>query len=203
MPAIARFVSFDGGVAFSERVMKLQKRDQEAVTVPLDDVVSVRVRRPQEDSDGFIRIETADGKRYRIFFEDDQLQEAVQFKRRFEDTVSYHDEDDFSLEPVHPKQIVDKGLQQAKNASDTSVLRCPNCGSTSVTIQMMQVAGKTRKHGTGLGGNINNAARGMTAMMTLGMSNLVWKKSEGTEKVKYTNQKVCICQNCGNSWNIK
>ena len=101
MPAIGRFVSFDGGVAFSERVMKLQKRDQEAVMIPLDDVAAVRVRRPQEDSDGFIRIETADGKRYRIFFEDDQLQEAVQFKRRFEDTVS--DGEDEALAPAPPR----------------------------------------------------------------------------------------------------
>lgn len=82
-------------------------------------------------------------------------------------------------------------------------MRCPNCGSTDVTIQMEQVAGKTKKHGTGLGGKANNAARGMTAMMTFGMSNLVWKKSKGTEKTTYTNQKVCICQDCGHSWNIK
>ena len=101
MPAIGRFVSFDGGVAFSERVMKLQKRGQEAVMIPLDDVAAVRVRRPQEDSDGFIRIETADGKRYRIFFEDDQLQEAVRFKRRFEDTVS--DGEDEALAPAPPR----------------------------------------------------------------------------------------------------
>ena len=201
MAAIAKFVSYDGGIAFSEQVLKLQKRGQESVTVPLDDVADVRVRRPQEDSEGFVRIETADGQRYRIFFEDDQLQEAVQFKKQFDAAVSV-EEDDFALEPVQPKQIVDRKSRQGRE-SDTNALRCPNCGSTSVTVQMMQIAGKTKKHGAGLGGNINNAARGMTAMVTFGMSNLIWKKSEGTEKVKYTNQKVCVCQNCGNSWNIK
>ena len=82
-------------------------------------------------------------------------------------------------------------------------MQCPKCGSDNVTIQMEQVGGRTRKHGTGLGGNLNNAARGFTAVCTLGMSNLVWKKSKGTEKVKYKNEKVCICQNCGNSWTIK
>ena len=82
-------------------------------------------------------------------------------------------------------------------------MQYPKCGSDNVTIQMEQVGGRTRKHGTGLGGNLNNAARGFTAVCTLGMSNLVWKKSKGTEKVKYKNEKVCICQNCGNSWTIK
>ena len=112
MPAIARFVSFDGVVAFSERVMKLQKRDQEAIMIPLDDVVSVRVRRPQEDSDGFIRIETADGKRYRIFFEDDQLQEAVQFKRCFEDTVS--DGEDETTAPLPEKAVSPRPERQSR-----------------------------------------------------------------------------------------
>lgn len=82
-------------------------------------------------------------------------------------------------------------------------MQCPKCGSDNVIIQMEQVGGRTRKHGPGLGGNLNNAARGLTAVCTFGMSNLVWKKSKGTEKVKYKNEKVCICQNCGNSWTIK
>ncbi|MEE1228143.1 MAG: hypothetical protein U0K57_04165 [Lachnospiraceae bacterium] len=31
---------------------------------------------------------------------------------------------------------------------------------------------KTKKHGNGLGGHINNVARGVTALSTLGMANL-------------------------------
>lgn len=80
---------------------------------------------------------------------------------------------------------------------------CPKCRSENVTIEMMQTKGKTAKHGTGLLGNINNAARATTAICTLGMSNLVWKKSKGTEKTKFKNEKVCLFQNCGHSWNIK
>lgn len=49
---------------------------------------------------------------------------------------------------------------------------CPKCGSENVTISMQQVAGKTKKHGVGFGGHMNNAARGVTAVATLGMSNL-------------------------------
>lgn len=80
---------------------------------------------------------------------------------------------------------------------------CPNCGSENVTVSIQQVAGKTKKHGVGLGGHINNAARGLTAVCTLGMSNLVWKKSKGSEKTKFENEKICLCQQCGNSWTIE
>lgn len=80
---------------------------------------------------------------------------------------------------------------------------CPKCGSENVNISMEEVGSKTKKHGVGLGGHANNIARGMTAVVTLGMSNLVWKKSKGTEKTKAVTAKVCICQACGNSWEIK
>jgi len=77
---------------------------------------------------------------------------------------------------------------------------CPKCGSDNVTIQIQQVTSKTKKHGNGFGGIVNNTARGLTAVATLGMSNLVWKKSKGGEKTTITNQKVCLCQSCANSW---
>jgi Zn finger protein HypA/HybF involved in hydrogenase expression len=80
---------------------------------------------------------------------------------------------------------------------------CPKCKSENVTINLEQTGGKTKKHGNGIGGNINNAARGLTAVATLGMSNLVWKKSKGNEKTTFESQKVCLCQNCGHSWSIK
>ena len=52
-------------------------------------------------------------------------------------------------------------------------MKCPKCGSENVNVQLIQATGKTKKHGNGLGGHVNNAARGLTAMCTLGMSNLV------------------------------
>jgi len=82
-------------------------------------------------------------------------------------------------------------------------MNCPNCGSDNVTISMVQSEGKTKHKGVGLGGHVNNAARGLTAVATLGMSNLVWKKSKGTSKTEMITEKVCLCQSCGNSWTIK
>lgn len=82
-------------------------------------------------------------------------------------------------------------------------MKCPECGSENVTIQMMETGSKTSKKGNGLLGHVNNTARAITAISTLGVSNLVWKKSKGGEKTKTVMQKVCLCQNCGNSWTIK
>jgi hypothetical protein len=81
-------------------------------------------------------------------------------------------------------------------------MKCSKCDSENVNIQFNEVESKTKKKGNGLGGNINNTARGLTALCTLGMSNLVWKKSKGGEKTIIKNEKVAICQNCGNSWKV-
>ena len=77
---------------------------------------------------------------------------------------------------------------------------CTKCGSNQVTISIQQSSAKTKKYGNSFGGHMNNLARGLTAACTLGISNLVWKKSKGGEKTVITNEKICLCQNCGNSW---
>lgn len=81
-------------------------------------------------------------------------------------------------------------------------MKCPNCGGENVSIQMVQGEAKTSHKGVGLGGHVNNAARGLTAVATLGVSNLVWKKSKGGSKTKIETHKVCLCQSCGHSWEI-
>ena len=79
---------------------------------------------------------------------------------------------------------------------------CPKCNSENVNVQIEQVSSKTKKHGNGFGGIVNNTARAATAVCALGMSNLVWKKSKGGEKTTVENKKVCVCQNCGHSWDL-
>ena len=79
---------------------------------------------------------------------------------------------------------------------------CPKCNSENVNVQIEQVSSKTKKHGNGFGGIVNNTARAATAVCTLGMSNLVWKKSKGGEKTTVENKKVCVCQKCGHSWDL-
>jgi len=80
---------------------------------------------------------------------------------------------------------------------------CPKCGSENIQTQIVQTGGKAKKHGNGLGGHLNNTARGLTAFCTLGISNLVWKKSKGNEKITFKNETMCVCQKCGHTWNFK
>ncbi|WP_392452548.1 hypothetical protein [Corynebacterium dentalis] len=82
-------------------------------------------------------------------------------------------------------------------------MNCPKCKSENIRIEFVQSGGKSKHKGTGFGGNMNNAARGLTAVSTLGMSNLVWKKSTGGSGTKFKNQRMGLCQNCGNGWKVK
>ena len=77
---------------------------------------------------------------------------------------------------------------------------CPKCGSDDVLIQMVEVGQRSAHKGVGAIGHANNAARLVTAGMTLGMSNLVWKKSKGTTRTKTVNKTMAVCQCCGHSW---
>ena len=79
-------------------------------------------------------------------------------------------------------------------------MECPKCNSENVIVQMAQDSEKTSKKGVGFGGHMNNAARAVTAVSTLGMSTLFWKKSKGTNKTKVKNKAVAVCQNCGHMW---
>lgn len=79
---------------------------------------------------------------------------------------------------------------------------CPNCGGSNVNVQVVEQGQKSKKKGVGLGGHMNNMARGMTAVATLGVSNLVWKKSKATSKTKTQNATMGVCQDCGNVWEL-
>ena len=82
-------------------------------------------------------------------------------------------------------------------------MQCPNCGGENVQVQLVEQGQQTTKKGLGFGGHMNNAARATTAVMTLGMSNLFWKKSHGTNKTTTVNATIAICQDCGNTWEVK
>ena len=81
-------------------------------------------------------------------------------------------------------------------------MQCPNCGGTNVNVQLVEQGQMTTKKGVGFGGHVNNTARALTAIGTLGMSNLVWKKSKGTNKTNTVTATMGICQECGNTWVI-
>ena len=82
-------------------------------------------------------------------------------------------------------------------------MQCPSCHSEGVQVQMIQHGQKTTHKGLGLGGRMNNVARTATAVHTLGMSNLFWKKSHGTSATKAVNKSMGVCQECGMNWELK
>lgn len=82
-------------------------------------------------------------------------------------------------------------------------MQCPNCGSPNINVQVVQDKAKKSNKGVGVGGNINNAARATTAVCTLGLSNIFWKKSKGSDKMKFKNNTMAVCQNCGTTWEVK
>ena len=91
---------------------------------------------------------------------------------------------------------------EVKSERVPSELVCPNCFGHNTVVQVVEEGQTTTKKGIGLGGHANNMARGMTAVATLGMSNLVWKKSKGTNKTKTVNKTVRVCQDCGHMWEV-
>ena len=94
-----------------------------------------------------------------------------------------------------------------------SKLKCPNCGGERITVQLMKVGTartekKIRRSGNSAAGTAYNATRGLMAISTLGLSNLVMPKAKGSKRAKTTTkvetkaimQKVCLCQECGHDW---
>ena len=82
-------------------------------------------------------------------------------------------------------------------------MRCPKCKCENVTIQMVEAGSKTKKSSVGLGGHAYNTVRGMASVATLGLAGLVMPKAKGKEKSKTQMVKMALCQDCGNSWEVK
>lgn len=99
MAAIARFITYDGGIAFSDSMVKIQKRKADAGrTIPISDVVSVEVLKPWLGYAGCVHIQVLGAKEHSphdtsmqylsdkntIFFRKNQHEEALNFKKAFD-----------------------------------------------------------------------------------------------------------------------
>ena len=82
-------------------------------------------------------------------------------------------------------------------------MRCPYCRSDNVSSQFGTVGSITKKSGNGFKGNMNNLARGVVSIGTLGISNLFQKESRGEEKTTVQYGTICVCQNCHRYWKVK
>ena len=109
----------------------------------------------------------------------------------------------FYVERSCLQPAIDRFSNMGRDNSGGVSMICPICGSSHASVQFVPIKTKTTKKGVGPIGHMNNIARGLTAVSTLGMSNLLWKKSKGTERATVTSEKVGVCQNCGNSWMLE
>lgn len=71
-------------------------------------------------------------------------------------------------------------------------MKCPKCKSEDVTIEMVSTAEMTKKRGNGLAGHAKNAARGVMAMGTFGMSNLLLRSRRVRIRRKSRTRR-CVC----------
>lgn len=76
---------------------------------------------------------------------------------------------------------------------------CPKCGSENVLVTNEQTSAKTKGKNMGCLWSIGRAC---LIVCTCGLWLLVGRRSR-TDKTKFVNKTVAICQNCGNKWVIK
>lgn len=98
-----------------------------------------------------------------------------------------------------------------KNESKNRKIICPNCRGNNIRIDIVQVGGSSsgksevRKKSV-ITRTGNKIGRGAMTLMTGGLWALTPKKSDYTERsvssTFVTNEKICLCQDCGNSWYI-
>lgn len=117
MAAIAKFLSYDGGIAFSDSVLKIQKRDEErGRLIPLDSITAIEVDEPLIGEDGCIRVHIAGERlsaRSTLYFDDDQYGDALDFKSAFDSFVGHTAPELPPLEMFQPTAIA-RGSQNRR-----------------------------------------------------------------------------------------
>ena len=90
------------------------------------------------------------------------------------------------MQPQHVQPLPSRGLT------------CRKCGSKNVNVQMLQTAASTSTKGKGC---LFTIVRWTLIICTCGLW-LLFGKKKSKSKTTFSNQKVAVCSNCGNSWNI-
>lgn len=72
---------------------------------------------------------------------------------------------------------------------------CPKCGSSNVTVQIVQTGGKTRGPGCLFG-----LARFILVICTCGLWLLIGKRKSST---RFKNTTMAVCQECGYNWKVR
>lgn len=110
------------------------------------------------------------------------------------------------------KKLKPTALKPSYNYNaETTRIMCTKCGSTNIQINLIsqntEIQGKSEIRKKSIATRAGNSAgRGLMIAMTGGLWALTPKQSKYQEinnsKIVTTTQKICVCQNCGYSWNI-
>lgn len=118
MAAIAKFLSFDGGIAFSDSVLKIQKRDEErGRLIPIENIAGIDVEEPLLGDDGCIRVQIAEKKpsaRNAIYFDEEQYNDALDFKAAFDSFVGQSAQALPPLEMFQPTAIANRPKRERR-----------------------------------------------------------------------------------------
>lgn len=110
-------------------------------------------------------------------------------------------------------QIHKDALEKRKAERNGHYSQCPNCGGTNFTYQFIQTEQKQKSKGEFKKKSLvartgNKTGRAFANMATLGAYGAVTSKRSEYKNVNNSttsikNVKMAICQDCGNSWEVK
>lgn len=101
--------------------------------------------------------------------------------------------------------------EKKKETPQNTKITCPNCGRDNIHIDIVQVgetsSGKAEVRKKSIITRTGNkVGRGFMTAMTGGLWALTPKKSDyiarSSSNTSVENRKICVCQDCGNSWYI-
>ena len=75
--------------------------------------------------------------------------------------------------------------------------KCPKCGSTNVSFQIVQTGAVTNTKAKGC---LYSLGRLVLIVCTCGLW-LLFGKKKSKSKTTFYNEKMAVCQNCGYQWN--
>lgn len=91
------------------------------------------------------------------------------------------------------------GATNNAQSTNNGGLVCPKCGSHNVNVQIAQTKGRQSNHDAGC---LAQCGRMLLIICTCGLWLLV-PKFTGSGKMKYKNETMAVCQNCGHQWKVK
>ena len=77
-------------------------------------------------------------------------------------------------------------------------MNCPKCNSNRIQVTVEQTSSKTKKNNMGC---LWSIGRGLLIICTCGLWLIIGKR-KGTDRTKFKNKTVAICQDCAYKWYV-